>query len=29
MSNGKVDKKAVISVTPDGTRDERTQADAV
>lgn len=29
MPNGKVDKKAVISVTPDGTRDERNQADAV
>ena len=29
MPNGKVDKKAVIAVTPDGTRDERHQADAV
>lgn len=29
MPNGKVDKKAVIAVPPDGARDERNQADAV
>lgn len=29
MPNGKIDKKAVVAVTPDGSRDERNQADAV
>jgi long-chain acyl-CoA synthetase len=29
MPNGKIDKAAVIAVTPDPTRDERNQADAV
>ena len=29
MPNGKIDKAAVLAVTPDPTRDERNQADAV